>query len=66
MRKGVCEALGQVLSREVFDLRGLDLISEFEPKNARVEVKLTVERALDVLCLAKTVLLTGEGYIGAR
>src|SRR5215212_51019 len=58
-RQAFCAALSQVLYRY-----WIDRVGEFEAEDARVEVELAVEGALDVLGASEAVLLALEGYIG--
>src|SRR5205085_3341744 len=51
-------------SSQVLDLDRLDLVCEREAEDARVEVQLSVEGALDVLGLAEAVLLALECDVG--
>src|SRR5205085_4932677 len=60
----VRETPAALSSLQVLDLDRLDRIGEREAEDARVEVQLAVERALDVLGLAEAVLLALEGDVG--
>ena len=50
--------------REVLDLYWLDRIREGELEDARVEVELGFERALDGFGFAEAVLFASEGQVG--
>src|SRR6476469_6811858 len=51
---------------QIVNFYRLDRPGWFKAKHSRIKVKLAVERALDVLCLPESMLLTGKGDVRDR